>query len=120
MANIKSYIMLQILLFVYSLSGVFSKLASQYKFLSLEFTLCYVIIIFLLGIYAIVWQQIIKKMPLTNAYANKAISIVWGLIWGLLFFSENITIGKIIGCLLVIIGVVIFSLSDKKSGDNNG
>ena len=120
MSNIKYYIMLQILLLIYSLSGIFSKLASQYNFLSIEFILCYGAIIFLLGIYAVVWQQIIKKLPLTNAYANKAISIVWGLIWGMIFFSENITIGKIIGCLFVIIGVIMFSLSDKKLGDNNG
>lgn len=119
MKNIRYYISLQILLFVYSLSGIFSKLASQCEFLSLKFIFFYGMIIFLLGVYAIVWQQIIKKMPLTNAYANKAISVVWGLIWGFIFFSENITAGKIIGCMLVIIGVIIFSLSDKKLGDNN-
>ena len=44
----------------------------------------------ILGIYAIGWQQVIKRMPLTTAYANKAVTLVWGLVWGLLLFHEQL------------------------------
>lgn len=109
----KALICLHFLLMVYSLGGVCSKLASAAPFLSFKFCICYGLIILLLGIYAIGWQQIIKRLPLTMAYANKAVTVVWGIIWGLLFFSEPVTIGKIIGALFVIVGVVLYSGSEE-------
>lgn len=112
--NVKNIVILHSLLLIYSLSGVFSKLASKVPFLSFRFCVYYGIIVLLLGIYAIVWQQIIKNMPLTSAYANKAITVVWGILWGYLFFKEKISIGNIIGAIIIIIGIVIYSTSDKE------
>lgn len=66
----------------------------------------------LLGVYAIGWQQIIKRMPLTAAYANKAVTTVWGLVWGVLFFKERVTFGKIIGVILVVAGVALFGIAE--------
>lgn len=37
----------------------------------------------------LVWQQILHYLPLTFAYANKGVSLVWGMIWGALFFQEK-------------------------------
>ena len=65
-----------------------------------------------LGVYAIGWQQIIKRMPLTSAYANKAVTIVWGIIWGALLFHEAATPMKLLGSAIVLTGVVLFSLAD--------
>lgn len=114
MKKINSYILLHFLLMIYSLSGILSKVASHSTFLSLKFCLCYGGILFLLGIYAIFWQQIIKKMSLTGAYANKAITVIWGMIWGLIFFNEKITLKMIMGALIIISGIIIYSLSDNK------
>lgn len=97
---------------VYSMGGICSKLASKESFLSFKFCLYYAVIIGLLGFYAIGWQQIIKRLPLTTAFANKAVTIVWGIIWGALFFQEPLTPGKIIGALLVMIGVVMYAKAD--------
>lgn len=74
---------------IYSMSGICSKLASGEKFLSPHFCLYYAIIILLLGFYAIGWQQIIKRLPLTTAFANKAVTVVWGIIWGAVFFRKS-------------------------------
>jgi drug/metabolite transporter (DMT)-like permease len=115
--NNKVYILLHILLLVYSFSGVLSKLASGENFLSFKFCLYYGGIIFLLGIYAIFWQQIIKRLDLTMAYANRAVAVVWGILWGFLLFSENITIGKIVGALLIIAGIVLFCFSNSEKED---
>ena len=100
---------------VYSTSGIFSKLAAGTEFLSITFFLYYAMIILLLGIYAIGWQQVIKRMPLTGSFANKAVTVVWGIIWGLVFFHEGITVGKIVGAILVICGVILYS----EAGDTN-
>lgn len=111
----KKYIILHLTLMIYSMSGVCSKMAAGESFLSFKFCLFYGGVIALLGFYAIAWQQIIRVLPLTTAFANKAVTTAWGLLWGLLFFHEQITIGKIVGVALVIGGVVLFSTADTEA-----
>ena len=107
--TIKTLIGLHGMLMVYSMSGICSKLAAGESFLSARFCIYYAVIIVLLGVYAIGWQQVIKRIPLTTAFANKAVTIVWG--W--FFFGESITPGKLIGAGMVIAGVVLFAKSDE-------
>ncbi|SFT33684.1 EamA-like transporter family protein [Lachnospiraceae bacterium XBD2001] len=113
-SNWKVYIALHVMLMVYSMSGICSKMAAGQKFLSLPFLLLYGMVIALLGFYAICWQQILKRIPLTTAFANKAVTVVWGLVWGVLIFHEYITVGKIVGILFVVMGIVVYALSDQE------
>ncbi|MBR1478533.1 MAG: transporter [Lachnospiraceae bacterium] len=117
MKKAKYILLLNILLLMFSLATIMSKLASKEEFLSFRFILCYGGLIAILGIYAIGWQQIIKKLPLSLAYCNKAITIVWAIVWGYLIFKEAITPGKVIGAIMVIAGVVLFVLSDDATED---
>ena len=112
--RIKSLLLLHLILMIYSLSGICSKKASQESFLSFRFCLFYGSVIMLLAFYAVFWQQIIKRLPLTTAFANKAITVVWGLIWGIIFFGEVLTVGKILGVIMVVVGIIIYALSDKE------
>lgn len=112
----KTYIALHLLLMLYSISGVFSKLAASYSFMSLEFMTLYALMILILGIYAIGWQQILKRMPLTTAFSNKAATVVWGIVWGVVIFSENLTCPKIVGGILIIVGVILYSRADGIEG----
>lgn len=97
------------------MSGICSKLASRAPFLSFQFCLYYAAIIGLLGLYAIGWQQIIKRLPLTTAFSNKAVTVVWGIIWGAAFFQEPITVKKVVGAALIIAGVVLYARADTAS-----
>lgn len=106
---------MHLMLMVYSLSNVCSKLAAGESFLTPRFCLFYGTAIILLGVYAVAWQQIIRVLPLTTAFANKAVTTVWGLVWGLLFFHEQITMGKVVGIALVVAGVVLFSTADQEA-----
>lgn len=106
------YIILHIELILFSLGGVCSKSAAQHDFLSFWFIFFYGLVILNLGIYAIVWQQIIKKLPLNTAYSNKAVTIAWGILWGFLFFKETIKWNMILGAVIVIIGVIIVVRAD--------
>jgi len=115
--HLKVVVILHLILLLYSTSGIFSKLAAGQPFLSLRFCLYYGAVILLLGIYALVWQQIIKRLPLTAAFANKAITVVWGMVWGVLWFQEQVTAGKLIGAALVISGVVLFAQADGAEQD---
>lgn len=112
--KIKHLIALHTILLAYSLGGYFSKTAALSDFLSLKFLVSYGMVILILGVYAVIWQQMIKKIPLTVAYANKAITIVWGMIWGKLFFKEEYTIGKIVGAGIIMGGIILFALADEK------
>ena len=115
--NFIVFLALHLMLVVYSLSGVLSKLASRFDFLSMQFIACYGGIIALLGLYAIVWQQIIKRIPLTTAYANRAITVVWGMVWGVLIFSESLSILQVVGGAIVLTGVVLYALSESHGDD---
>lgn len=118
MNKAKALFALHLMLMIYSVSGIFSKLAGKYPFLSLEFCFYYGVVILLLGFYAMGWQQIIKRLPLSIAFANKAITVVWGLIWSILFFNETLTWTKILGVSFVVIGVIIFVTSEQEYDEN--
>lgn len=114
MKKVKTLLLLHLMLMIYSMSGICSKMAAKQEFLSIKFCLYYGIIIILLGFYAVGWQQIIKKLPLTSAFANKAVTVIWGIIWGYIFFNEPVTRGKAIGALMVAIGIIMYAFSDKE------
>lgn len=105
--DIKSFVLLHVILLMYSFCSVFSKLASEQEFLSFTFFLFYGLVLLVLGLYAILWQQVLKKMPLTTAFSNKAVVIVWGMMWGALFFAEQITWYMIVGSIIIFAGVVL-------------
>ena len=107
-------ILLQLVIMIYTLSGVAAKFAAGYEFLSMGFILCYGVEIFILGLYAIFWQQIIKRVDLSVAYANRSIAILWSMIWAALIFGEHISVQNIIGVLLVIAGTMIVNKEGKK------
>ena len=111
------YVALHILLVVFSLSGVCAKMASQQDFLSFWFIFWYGLVILDLGIYAVVWQQIIKYLPLNTAYANKAVTIAWGILWGVLFFQETVKWNMLVGALIVIAGVIVVVRADARDSD---
>ena len=63
--------------------------------------------------YAFVWQQILHYLPLTFAYANKGVSLVWGMIWGALFFQEKITWNMILGAAVIFFGIYLVVTSNE-------
>jgi len=106
------YILLHLVLIIYSFVGIFSKIASSQEIFSVKFWFLYGAILIILFLYAILWQKILKSVPLTIAFANKAIIVIWGIIWGHLFFNESISINNIAGGALIILGIVLVVNSD--------
>ena len=109
------YCVLHVLLAVYSTAEVFSKLASSEPFFGPKFLLYYGCMIAVLGVYAIGWQQILKRMTLTAAFANKAVCIIWGSFWGILLFGERLSTGKAAGIVLIILGIILFETDQEAS-----
>lgn len=111
--KIMPFVQLHILLFLFSLGSVCSKIAGQAEFLSMKFIVFYGLVLVILFGYALVWQQILKKLPLVTAYANKAVTVIWGLLWGTIIFKEQITIWNILGAAIIIFGIYMVVSSDE-------
>lgn len=111
--RIKDFVLLHIVFLVVSLGAVASKVAASYPFFSMGFLFFYGLYIASLGVYAISWVQIIKRVPLVTAFSNKAIMVVWSMLFGLLFFNETITVKSLIAAGIVIVGVVLVVTSDE-------
>lgn len=111
--DVKGILILHAGIFIYSLSAVFSKLASGKEFLSLPFFLFYGISLFLLFCYAVVWQQTLKRFDLNTAYANRAAALVWSVLFGFLLFHEAITPRHLLGVAVIIAGVIVVVTGDE-------
>ena len=74
------------------------------RFLSAAFIVLYGLMLLALVTYAAGWQQVIKHLPLTTAYANKAVTVVWGILLGLAVFGEAVTPRRVIGAVIIICG----------------
>lgn len=116
--KISIWILLHILFVIYSGGSVLSKFAADTRFLSMRFCLLYAGVVAILMLYAVGWQQIIRHIPLATAFANKAITVVWGIVWGFLLFHETITPGKVVGAALVMAGVILYSLPDRNEKED--
>ena len=108
-------VLLEVSVVVYSLSTVAANMASKQEFLSLKYILFFGLDFFILGVYAILWQQVIKKFQLSIAYANKASTLLWSMLWNFIIFSQGITPGKVAGVLLVMVGVVVMNMGEGKN-----
>ena len=81
--------------------------------MSFKFILYYGLMLAILAIYAFAWQQVIKRLPLTTAFANKAVTVVWGMVWGVVAFKEHISLNKVIGSIVIILGIILYSMTEK-------
>ena len=110
MKNFRNYLQLHLNILLFSLTSVFSKLASiQYNRNGLHAPLLYVFLLLMIancGIYAIAWQQVIKKFSLSTAYANKSIYLLWSQIWAVdQSFTNSFPHRTFMGILIVLFGV---------------
>ncbi len=107
--NIKDIALLQGVVIIYTISGIMSKKASASGDSLVRFCIFLGLDLMFLGIYAILWQQMIKRFELSVAYANRAMAILWSMIWAAVFFHDDITVKNIIGVLLVAAGTLIIN-----------
>ena len=69
------------------------------------------IVVTMLGVYAVIWQQVLKRIELTTAYMFKGISLIFVLMFSALIFNETITVWNVVGAGLIIGGIVLFAKS---------
>ena len=116
--SIAAILQLQGAVIVYSLSTVAAKFASEYPMLTLGWICFFALEFVVLAIYAVIWQQVIKKFQLSIAYSNKAVTLMWSMLWNFVIFSEKITPGMVIGVLIVIAGVIVMNSSSEEEAES--
>lgn len=109
-----SYIVLILAIAIYSLVGVMTRCASMYPFLSWQYISFVVGAVGILGVYALLWQQIIRRMAISTAYMFRGLGVVFTLLLCYFVFCETITINNIIGSVIIISGITLFSYVDAK------
>lgn len=105
----KRYIALIGVNLIYSCTSICTKMASRQEMLSWPYLFWIAGAIGVMGIYALLWQQVIKRMPISTAYMFKGMSLVFVLLFSSLLFGEAITLNNIIGTVIIIFGIVLFS-----------
>ena len=84
---------------IYSCTGIFTKLASMQETL----------VILTMGVYAILWQLILKRVDLAKAYLFKSLTVIFALFFAWSIFGEDITFKNMLGCAFIVSGIIINS-----------
>ena len=100
------YLALHAGFFLSSFSGLCAKMAASQTQIWKLFA-WYAADLMIMGIYAVLWQQILKRLPLTVAYANKPVGLIWAMIWGSLIFHERITLKMLAGAAVIFAGIYL-------------
>ena len=115
---VKNILVLQAVVVIYTLSSVVAKLATGKELFSFSFFMFYGLEIGILGVYAILWQQMIKRFDLSVAYANRAMALLWSALWSVLLFEEGLGPKQVAGIVLVILGTVIVNADSPAEKEN--
>lgn len=104
-----NYLFLVFVNFIYACTSICTKMASRQSALSCLYLLWIVGAIGVMCVYALLWQQVISRMPISVAYMFKGTSLVFVLLFSALFFDEVITINNLVGSVIIIAGIVLFA-----------
>ena len=101
---------------LYAGVSIFTKYASQHDFLSWGYIWALVGAVCVMGVYAVLWQQLLKRIPLSLAYMFKGTSLLFVMLFANWLFNEHISCNNVIGSMMIIVGIVMFAYvpKDKK------
>lgn len=109
------YILIIILTIIINL---FTIVASKYIGVNLEFSKIFVfwlsVLIITYGLKFTFWFFLNRKFQLSYIYPILSLNYFISLFLGKILFKEDITINKIIGSVVIVIGVIIITMSSKK------
>lgn len=94
---------------IYACTSIFTKIASQQEPMSFPYLLWIAGAVGVMGVYAMLWQQVISRMQLSTAYMFKGTSLIFVLLISALLFGEAITLNNVIGSAIIILGIVLFA-----------
>ena len=105
------YIVLIGINMLYACVSLFTKYASQQEFISWNYMCGLIGAVCVMGLYAVLWQQVLKRIELSLAYMFKGSSLIFVMLLANVIFGEQITWNNVVGAIIIISGIVLFANS---------
>ena len=96
---------------IYACTYICMKMASPHEFLSAPYTFWVLCAVGVMGIYAVLWQQVLTFVHLSTAYMFKGTSLIFVLLLSACLFQEGITWQNVLGAVIIISGIVLYAKS---------
>ena len=110
--------MISIVLFLavglYSFSAVLGKFSAAYEILSWQWILLYGGSIGVLVLYSMIWQLILERISLSQAYLSKGFYYAFIILWSATIFHETIKWNQILGVVIITLGIVVGKQNDHR------
>ena len=94
---------------LYACVGICTKMAAMQAPMSWPYLLWFCGAVAIIGVYAILWQQVLRRIELSTAYMFKGTTLIFTMLIAALLFGETITIPNIIGSVIIVTGIVILA-----------
>ena len=94
---------------LYACVGICTKMAAMQVTFSWPYLLWFGGAVAIIGVYAILWQQILRHIELSTAYMFKGSTLIFTMLIAALIFGEVITIPNIVGSVIIIIGITLLA-----------
>lgn len=104
-----TYAFLHLCFLIYACSWICSKTAAGLPWASLPFFTAYGGMLLLLALYAVGWQFVLTRLPLSAAYSNKAVTILWGILLGHYLFGEPVSWQILAGAACIVAGIILMN-----------
>lgn len=109
-----NYLILHFLFIIYACNTVLGRMAAPYTWDDWHRYAYLGGVLFLLGIYAIGWQIILKKFTLGVAYANRSMVVIWGILLAWLCLDEPLSRTLLLGAGFIVSGILLVSSEEKE------
>ena len=83
-------------------------MASRQEPGGIPYFLCVAGAVGVLGLYAVLWQQVIARIPLAFAYLFRSSGLVFALLFAALLWGEPITINNLVGAAVMMVGITLY------------
>lgn len=96
---------------LYACVGICTKMASLQTSASWPYFLWFGGAVAIIGLYAVLWQQVLRRIDLSTAYMFKGTALIFTMLIAALLFGETITVPNIIGSAIIITGITLLARS---------
>lgn len=98
--------------FVYACVSIAMKAASVQEPLTMPYFICLVCAFCGMAVYALLWQQVLKRIPVGDAYMFKGTSLIFVLLFSVFLFDEGISATNVLGACIIIGGIVLYARAE--------
>ena len=115
--GLSNLLMLHGAFLIFSFGAVFQKAAGsaagESGLLSFNAILFFGLAVFMFGIFALLWQIILRKTALASAFAHRGVVVLWGMLWGAVIFGESLNWANYAAAALIVTGIFIVGKADE-------